>query len=155
MCAPIPRHTLRYSRHSLRSGWCGDGPLHRATSGLRLRLNPITLPEPLDVGVHDVGFGMPLGMSDQSFVAVRNNLIVLCQIRKKLRIGLVCEPIDIAGPAELFVLDHDVKARIALEWAACGRRTFVAAIDRDDDFEISEGLRLDRAQSIGDEGLVT
>jgi hypothetical protein len=71
-------------------------------------------------------------------------------VAKEAMTKLTEQPVDIAGPAEMFGLKVQMKSLIGKERLARLGGALVVAVDRDDDREILERLILDRMQRVGD-----
>jgi len=77
--------------------------------------------------------------------------VVILSVTEKLLQILLQKPVKIADPAQPFGLNDHAESWIHQEGAASGSRFQIATINRDDDFEIAEGLSLQAIKALGDE----
>jgi hypothetical protein len=77
--------------------------------------------------------------------------VVMLSITEKLLQILLQKPVKIADPVQPFGVNDHAEAWINQEWAASGSRFQIATINRDDNFEIAEGLSLQAIKTLGDE----
>jgi hypothetical protein len=77
--------------------------------------------------------------------------VVMLSVTEKLLQILLQKPVKIANPAQPFGVNDHAESWIYQEGAASGSRFQIATINRDDDFEIAEGLSLQAIKTLGDE----
>jgi hypothetical protein len=61
------------------------------------------------------------------------------------------KPVEITDPIQTFGMNHHAKSGIDQKWPAGSSRFLIATINRDDRFEIAEGLSLQAIKTLGDE----
>src|SRR5262245_66511568 len=75
----------------------------------------------------------------------------MLSVTEKLLQILLQKPVKIADPVQPFGVNDHAESWIHQEGAASGSRFQIATINRDDDFEIAEGLSLQAIKTLGDE----
>jgi len=75
----------------------------------------------------------------------------MLSVTEKLPQILLQKPVKIADPVQPFRVNDHAESWIHQEGAASGSRFQIATINRDDDFEIAEGLSLQAIKTLGDE----
>ena len=111
------------------------------------------LADELAVGIDDRRIGTPIGDGEQLLEEVGSGRIVVLPIAEERAGGLLQQPAEVADPVEAFGLDDHAEAAIGEEGTAGLGADLVIAIDRDDDLEVGERLRLEGAKRLGDEVL--
>jgi hypothetical protein len=77
--------------------------------------------------------------------------VIMLSVTEKLLQLLLQKPVKIADPVQPFWVNDHAKAWIHQEGAASGSRFQIATINRDENFEIAEGLSLQAIKTLGDE----
>jgi hypothetical protein len=77
--------------------------------------------------------------------------VVMLPVTEKLLQILLQKPVEIADPVQPLGMNDHAESRIDQEGATSGSRFRITTVNRDDDFEIVEGLSLQAIKSFGDE----
>jgi hypothetical protein len=113
--------------------------------------NVIASATKLTVAVDGRGVRFHTRGSQEHFEKLWGCGVVMLSITEKLLQILLQKPVKIADPVQPFGVNDHAEAWINQEWAASGSRFQIATINRDDNFEIAEGLSLQAIKTLGDE----
>ena len=96
-------------------------------------------------------FGSVSAARNQNFEKFWRCGVVMLSVTEKLLQILLQKPVEIADPVQSLRMHDHAESRIGQERAASGGRFLIVAVNRDDGFEIAEGLSLQTIKSFGDE----
>jgi hypothetical protein len=105
----------------------------------------------LTVAVDSCGIRFLIRGLQEDFKKLEGCGVVMLSVTEKFPLILLQKPVEIADPIQpLRVNDHS-EPRIGQERLARGSSLRVVAVNRDDGFEITEGLSLQAIKTFGDE----
>ena len=96
-------------------------------------------------------FGSLSAACNRDFEKVWRCGVVMLSVTEKLLQILLQKPVEIADPVQPLGMNDHAESRIDQEGAASGSRFRIVTVNRDDGFEIAEGLSLQAIKSFGDE----
>jgi hypothetical protein len=111
----------------------------------------IASPTILTVAVDGRGIRLHIRGLQKHFEKLWGCGVVMLSVTEKLLQILLQKPVKIADPTQPFGVNDHAESWVHQEGAASGSRFQIATINRDDDFEIAEGLSLQAVKTLGDE----
>ena len=126
-------------------------PIERVTFDRWRGVNVMADARELAVAVSGRCVRIHIGRAYKNFEKVRRCDVVMLSVAKELTEILFEKPIEIANPVQSFRMHNRPESWIGKKRATGGSGLFIAAVDRDDDFEIAKRLLLQALQSFADE----
>jgi hypothetical protein len=105
----------------------------------------------LTVTVDSRGVRFPIRGFQEHFEKRWRCGVVVLSVTEKLPQILLQKPVEIADPVQPLGMNHHAESWIGQEGTASGSCFRITAVNRNDGFEIAEGLSLQAIKSLGDE----